>query len=202
MEVTMVVSQDNVLELSARMEFNGTEDVVNVFQFIKTDAGSITDSEAVDDVLDVLEGLYTFIIALYSVLLVFRDVRVFNRTTQELLGVHLWPTLVAGLQAQNATAPGVCAVVNFSTIVPKVSLRKYFGVLTEASVGPAGAFGVGTTSAVALMGAFLLEEHIEAAANWQYGYFSPKTLSFVVPNGSSNDSIPGYQRRRKHGRGS
>ena len=184
------------------MEFDATEDVVNVYQFRLASGGPMSDEEAVDDILEILEVIYTIIRAGLSILQLFEDVRIFNVTQSVLLGVHEWPTLTAGTAAGDPTPPGVAAVLNFSTIIPKVSLRKYFGVFTEGAVGTTGLWLAPDVANVADIGTELLAPLVATNGTWSYGYISPKILGWVSPNGATNNNIPGYQRRRKQGRGS
>jgi hypothetical protein len=183
------------------MEFDGTEDVMNIYQFRLASGGPMSDENAVIDILAILEVLYTIIVNSISLVQLFRDIRVFNVTQDVLLGLHDWPTMTAGTATGDPTPPGCAAVVNFSTIVPKVTLRKYFGVFTEADVDASGYLSTTLVADIADMGLYLLGPIGALSGTWAYGFISPKILGWVSPNGSSNNNIPGYQRRRKQGRG-
>lgn len=198
----MTIAADDVVEASARLEFDAIDDVVNVYQFRLASGGPLTDDEGVDDILEILEVLYTIILGAISTIELFRDIRLFNVTQQILLGLHAWPSLINGGAIADALPPGCAAVVNFSTIVPKVTLRKYFGVFTTGAMGEDGLFTGLTVASVAEAATYLLAPIAATNGLWVYGYISPKILGWVSPNGATNNNIPGYQRRRKQGRGS
>lgn len=198
----MTMNQDDVVEVAARMEFNGTDDVVNVFQFQKVDAIPTVDADGVDDLINILEVFYTLINAVFTTLLLYRDLRVTNVTQSIVLGTFPWPNLVAGLDANDPTPPGVSALINWNTGVARVSPRKYLGVLAEDSVQAQAVWEPGVVAVLALMGANLIGTLSKPNSDWQYGFLSPKTLSFEPVISATVSNIPAYQRRRKQGRGS
>lgn len=198
----MTIQNDDVIEASARMLFDGTNDQIGSYQFRLTDGGPITDENGVNDVRRILDDIYNLLDTIMSIVLVFEDIRVFNQTQQILLGVHDWPTLVAGTEVQHPIPPGACALLNLSTVVPNVILRKFFGGFTEDQNQLDGTWNTTLVDAVASVGTLLLAPFVELNGTWEYGYTSPKTLGWVAPNGASNNDIPAYQRRRKQGSGS
>lgn len=198
----MAVEQNDVLEASARMEFNGVEDIVNVYQFQLTTTGPITDSQGVDDILLILEAIYLVLVAQQSVLTLYRDIRVVNKTQSTILGTFLWPSLTAGTAAVAAQAPGVCGLVSLATAVPRVNLRKYYGDMVTATMENDGTFASFVTTALTNISAMLLTQRVQVNGTWRYGYLSPKSLAWELPLSAIVTDIPAYQRRRKQGRGS
>lgn len=198
----MTVQPNDILEASARSEFNGTEDVVNVFQFRNNGVAPMADQAAIDDIIEILEIVYNLINAGLTLLQLYRDIRVRNVTQGLVYGTFPWATLVSGGSAVNPTAPGVAFLVSFSTGVPRVGMRKYFGVVTEDEMDVDGAFtGVLVVAGGAVIST-LIAPIVATNSTWEFGYQSPKTGTFVTPNGGVATDIPAYQRRRRQGRGS
>lgn len=198
----MTVNQNDVLEVSARMEFNGTEDIVGVYQFQKTDAVPTADALVVTDILNIMETIYLVLNTGFQLLQLYRDIRIANKTQATVIGTFGWPTLTAGVNTFDATAPGVCALVNFTTPVPKVNPRKYFGVFTEPNMQVDGTWSGGLITLVGSAVAFLVLPIVEVNGNYQYGYDSPKSGLFESAAALVITDVPAYQRRRKQGRGS
>lgn len=198
----MAVLQNQVLEASARMEFDGVEDQVNVYQYQLITPTPVDEADAVDDILTILEDFYTIWLAAQSILIAFRDIRIRNVSTDTILGTFGWPSLTAGTAADDALPPGNAGLINLNTDIARVSPRKYMGGLTVGSMESDSKLVAATVTKLAAMGAFLLADQIETYGTWVYGYLSPKTSAFEVPVGANITDITAYQRRRKQGRGS
>jgi len=198
----MATVQDDVVEVVARMEFDGVEDVVNVYQFRLDSVSSVDEADVVDDMLDIMEALYTILKAMLPVIQVFRDIRVRNVTQGLLYGVHAWPTLTVGTGTGGPLPPGVGGLVSFPTNVSRVTMRKYWGGTTQDYLDGSGLLIAAGVTILTNAAAELIALHVEANGDWVYGYTSPKTLSFKEPVGALVTDIIAYQRRRKQGRGS
>ena len=198
----MTIQPLDVLEMTARTEFNGVEDVANVYQMEYQGGAAITDAQGITDVISFLEALYAIFIGAQTILQLYRDIRVGNKTQGTVFGRFPWPTLVGGGDVAFSTAPGTAILSSFSTGIPRVTPRKYWGVFCADNMDADGTWGGIITATLAAATAFMLTPYVGVSGTWLYGYLSPKTLSFVVPNGSSTGDIPAYQRRRKQGKGS
>lgn len=198
----MTTVQNDVIEAAARMEYDGTDDVINTYQYRLNTAASVSDGQTVTDIITILELLYTIIVGIQSTFLTYKDIRVTNKTQDLLLGTVAWPTLTVGTGIVDAIPPGVASLSNFNTQVPRVTLRKYYGGLDLDNLDQDGTFTAAMGTPIAAVNAFLLTLQSQGANDWKYGYLSPKTAGFVTPVGSSWTDIPAYQRRRKQGRGS
>lgn len=198
----MPTQQGDVIEASARMEFNGAEDVVNVFQYQLDSAPPVTEADTATDIINILEALYGLIVPIQTLLLTYRDIRLRNVTQGIVLGTFPWASLVSGAHPGDPVPPGVAALVNFSTSIARVSPRKYFGILTEASVDSDATWDIPTLVLLLGVGASLSLPAVGAFGTWSYGYLSPKSEAFETPVASTIPAFPAYQRRRKQGRGS
>lgn len=198
----MVNNQNDIIEVAARGEFNGVEDVVNVFQFQYLTAGTINDQGLADDLIEILETVYSLLDGAMTVLQLFRDLRIFNKTQDRVLGTYPWDTMTAGSDATDPTAPGVGTLVNYSTGVPRVAPRKYYGVFCIDRMDADGTWTAVHTALLASAGAALLGVLTGTLGTYRYGYLSPKTAAFESAQSVTVTDIPCYQRRRKQGRGS
>lgn len=198
----MTTQQFDVIEVGARMEFDGQDDVVNTFQYRLETATPVTPANTVTDIVAILEALYTLFLVAQSTLLVYRDIRVVNKTQAVLLGTYLWPTLIAGTNIADAVPPGCCGLVDFNTIVSRVKPKKYFGAFTVGNVDFNGTWDNAMLTILTNSAIFMLAPQVGVSGTWLYGYDSPKTLGWVAPVGAVTRDVPAYQRRRKPGRGS
>lgn len=198
----MTVQQFDVLEVTARGEFNGIEDVVNVFQYRYESVPPIADNLAVDDILNIMETLYIILNGAITILQLYRDIRIANQTQGTLMGRFSWPTLVAGAGIGPTVAPGVAFLTSLTTPVPRVGMRKYWGVMTDANMDADGTWGAAIVVAGLTVNIAMLNPFAAVNGSWQFGYTSPKTLAFEIPTGGVVTDIPAYQRRRRQGRGS
>jgi len=198
----MAVNSGDIIEVSARGEFDGTEDVVNVYQFKLTSAGPITDTEAVSDLLDLLDDLYVLWVPKQTTNYIYRDVRFANQTQSTLMGTFPWGAVTAGTNVGESLPPGNAAVLNLGTAIPRVILRKFIGGITKALIDADGTWDASIVTAMLNMAAILLAQWTGSYGTWEYGFFSPKTLQWETPVAATATDIVGYQRRRKQGRGS
>ena len=200
----MSVVQNDILECAARMEFDASEDVVNVFQFEYQSVAPLTDQQGVDDVIEFLEAIYTIVRIAMVVLTTFRDIAVTNTTQGLAYGAFPWPTLVAGAELQDPMVPGSAMLSNFATLTPGVQLRKYWGVLSEGHTGADALFTAAALAQLAPANALMLIPFVATNGTWQFGHFSsvPLPPAFITPTAAVVSAIPAYQRRRKQGRGS
>lgn len=198
----MAVNTNDILEIAARAEFEGVEDVLNVYQYQYTGAPTILDSDAVDDLSNEVDDLYGFIVGNQSADYIYRDITIRNITQLAVLGVIPWPVKVAGTAPVDNLPPGVAGLINMATGIARVVLRKYFGGFVVSTLDTDGRFVSGVVAQFILFGLRLISPVDVLGRTYQYGHFSPKTLQFEVPTSVTATDIPGYQRRRKQGRGS
>lgn len=193
---------NDVLRVDVIGDFDGTDELINVYQVRQTNVAALSDAEVLEDLKDFFEALYTIFQAVFTILTVYRRVKVFNVTTNTLIGELAFDTVVQGTQTGDPGAPGICVVANFNTQVPRVILRKFIGPVAEANLDGNGRLSPTATNAVFNGGLTLLSDIIGTFGSYRYGYLSSKTLAFEQPTIVSVENIPGYQRRRKQGRGS
>lgn len=197
----MAVNQFDIVEISARAEFGGVEDVVNVYQMQLTTVSPVADSVAITQLAAFIEGLYGPLISSQSTDYLYRDLTFRNLTTSTIMAITPWPSLIAGSGGAVNNPPGIAGVVNMATNVARVVLRKFIGGLVTAALDPDGTFTAVLQAALVTFGNTLINGTSSGGDVWAYGHLSPKTLQFEIPASAVATDVPGYQRRRKQGRG-
>jgi len=198
----MAVNNGDVLEATARAEFNGVEDVVNVYQIKYTGASPKTDDAAMLEVADFLDTTYQIASSAQSTNLIYREISFRNLTQGLIMGSKPWPTLTAGSGGGASNATGVAGLISLATGIAKVVLRKYLGGYIATVMEADGTFTSAFLAGLLAFGARLLDMATITGGNYEYGYLSPKTGSWEVPTSVSATDVPAYQRRRKQGSGS
>ena len=197
----MTVAQNDVVEIAARAEFRGVEDVVNVYQFQLTSATPMADGVAMIQLGGHINAMYLNAVAYQTSDFLYRDLTYRNITTGLLMGVTPWPSVVSGTAGATNNPPGIAGVINMATTVARVILRKYIGGLTSTLIDADGTFSASVQAMLLVIGNYLIGGLSSGGDTWEYGHLSPKTLGFEVPASATATDIPGYQRRRKQGRG-
>lgn len=197
----MTVNQNDIIEVAARMEFDGVEDVINVYQLQYLDPASLSDTQVILDINQFLNVLYGLLVAAMPLIEFFRDFRYRNITQGTLMGLVGWPGFVTGEGLGQALPPGLALLVSYNTVVPRVGMRKYYGTFTEDNNDADGTWSAALTAVGSAVAAATIPPFIGIVGTYQFGYLSPKTAAFEVPVGATVTDIPAYQRRRRQGRG-
>lgn len=203
MEVVMAdVDSGDVLRLGAGLIYDGLHDIVNVYHILVTAAAGLTWATMTPLIQTYINDLYDHLKVTLHEDIGTGSISVSNPTQLTTLGAIAWSPTWAGQTAGDPTASGVCCFAWGRTYKPRVQLRKYFGVFSEASV--AGGFWV---AAVQDACEGLMDEHVAEAdmggGTFFQGVAYNRTLQ-TFEKGVSTDKAaePAYQRRRKRGRGS
>lgn len=196
------VNQNDVLQVTVEHENTRSGDQVNRYQLRYNSSAGRTAGEVLDDISGYVEALYTIVQAIISVANVLREVGVFNLTQTALMGSTDAGLYVGGADSGNEVPQGAAPYIHFKTSTPRVILSKYLPSGTIIDMDPDGTLSSGAMVALLLFGDYLIEPQDIGGHEYEYGYLSPKTLSFVVPTLAAANHILAYQRRRKEGRGS
>lgn len=175
---------------------------MNRYQFQVSGGAPLSDGDLLDDISDIIEGLYILIEGFISIRNVLREVGVFNMTQDQLVGVTDAGAYVGGAATGDDVPQGACPFVYFKTNIPKVILSKYLPTGIVVQLTQSALLDTGALTAIALYADDLLDAFSEANGLYDYGYLSPKTANFVIPQLAVVRAVLAYQRRRKPGRGS
>lgn len=176
--------------------------MTNVWHAKVVAGGGISYAQAALDVQSYMADIYVELEPQLSDAMATDFLTLANVTQDTTFGAIAWQGSIVGDIATPITAPGVCLFAWARTLKPRVQIRKYFGVFTEAAVDD-GLWN-GTTRGVCDAAMVI---HVQ-----DYSAGPLLTLKGVAYNrefGSSVEAIsvataaePAYQRRRKRGRGS
>lgn len=198
----MSVGQNEVVRVTLLADFGGVDDVQNVFQFSKASTGTITNSAALDELIEALEAIVEIIKLLANAYTIWRGIRVENLTAGTLVGERSFAAPIPGTVAGESNAAQITAPVSFKTDVPRVILRKDVGPVAEGILSNGGAINQDGQDALDDLITFLLANITTTNETWVYGYLSTKAGGFIAPLEGTYTSVPGTQRRRRVGRGS
>lgn len=197
----MGVDAGDVLECSVIHENSVSGVQINRWQFRLEGVGTLSVAEVLDDVAELIETIYNVVKTIIAIRNLLREVRVYNLTQDVLLGSTDGGTYVGGSSSGNDLPQGVATFIHFTTDVPRVILSKYFPSPTAGDSGADGSLVPLELADLVAVGVVLLADLVMTNGTYRYGYFSPKTVSFVLPQVAVASGIFAYQRRRKKGRG-
>lgn len=197
----MAVAVGDIVKITAKMKWFGTDDVQNVFQY-KVDLNtSVDDDEFMSIVADVLDSAYNNAIGQMSTQFTFESIDGINITQDVLLPEVNWPVLTAGLSG-TAIVPQQLAICAFwPTTTPKVRTSTFFGGFVTFTIDLLGQITAVATGFV-LAAALELSNFDTVKVDMTKGSLNPLTSVFT-PSGVPQ--VPGRwrtQRRRRIGVGS
>jgi len=198
----MPVSQSQVVTVAARAEQNGVEDIVNVFDLQKTDAGTIDNTATLSDVEDWIEGLYLILRVLQLATTVYREIKVYNRSLGTVIGTVSITNPSAGSASGSDLPPGAAGLISFPTEVGKVIGRKYIGGLSTGLLDTDGTMLSFAVTNLVNAGNYMRASYVGTNGSWQYGVWDKNSAILRVPIATIVTDVFAYQRRRKTGRGS
>lgn len=192
----------DILRIGATLTLNTLFEVTNVFHVRVTAGAPLGYAAASSDIQEYMDEIYDNIKTYLSDEVATSYLTLANLTQATTFGAFAWSPTWSGVASDSQTAAGVSAFSWARTLKPRVQIRKYWGVFTEAAVD-AGNFT--TTVRVACSNA--LTDHIQSFAGSAgltvLGVAYNRTLETTTDAISTDTSgEPGYQRRRKRGRGS
>lgn len=199
----MTVQDGDVIRATVIHDNATSGEQVNVYQYQLSTGSPVDNSIVLDDILDILEGVYNIVSNMINIANILREVNVFNLTQRIILGSGSLGTYSGGTGAGDQVPQGVAALAHFKTTVPRVVLSKY---LPSMSIGTLGTDGTLTGSALTTLTAYasaMLSPDVFNGRTYEYGYLSPLPLvGWIEPVSAVARDIVAYQRRRKPGRGS
>ncbi len=143
------VETDDVIEMSQKMRFNATDDVINVWQSKITDAQGGTKEELLIWVEEYIGAQFGFIKSSLSSQLALVEAIVDNLTQSAFMGQVIFEE--SGEDEGDPLPPQNCGLIVARTSTKSVDGRKYIGVIGEAHQS-GGIWGAGVLGEMASMG--------------------------------------------------
>ncbi len=192
----MAVVVGDVVRITAKMKWFGTDDVQNVFTY-KVDLNTtVDDLEFMSVVADVLDSAYNNLIGQMSTSFTFVSIDGINITQDKLLPEVLWPVLVAGLSA-TAIVPQQLAVCAFwPTTTPKVRTSTFFGGFVTFTIDTLGQI-TAVARGFALTAALELSNFDTVKLDMTKGSLNPLTSVFTPSGAPQVPERWRTQRRRR-----
>lgn len=196
------VNQGDIVRIAVRAEIQGTEDHVNVYDMVKTDASGQDAASALSDLEDWVELVYLILRAIQTTALIYRELTAYNTTQQTVLGAVTITTPSSGTRVEDDIPPGNAAMISFPTTVGKVIGRKYFGGLGKGTIDPDGSLTASIITTLISTANAIRAPFVGTTGEWHYGVVRSLTGQHLIPTASVIVDTVSYQRRRRTGRGS
>lgn len=194
----MSINAGDVLKATARLEWAGSVAIQNTFFAESLAATTVSDEDAMDDLAEWLEDIYTPIIPQILNTVAFVDIQFHEMKANRPVGSVPWPTLTTGSSGGDAMASGVAAVVTAYTTINRVRGRKFFGLFSDGEIAVGkfvGAILVNLASAAAVWITSFAGG--TSGQTWVPGVWRRNSATFIDFSDVVVRAVPGYQRRRK-----
>lgn len=193
---------NDVIEVTAKLTFKNVAAVRNVYHLKCTEAATGTDAAIVEDTAKYISQMYGTIESLLSNDLKPQTVHVVNLTQRRFMGEVPWTSdFTGGTSTANSYALGVAIVVRLLTGLMGVQGRKFIGVLTETIIDDDALISNAALLTMADFALMLLQRVEYTPGYASFGVWNRIKATFQVVADVAISAVPGYQRRRKQGRG-
>lgn len=196
------VDTGDVLRLGTVWRFLAAYDIANVWYVRVTAGGGLGWGDAADDMAEYAADIYDEIDTYLTNNMATSYLTLQNVTQDTTYGAFSWAAPITGGASEENTALGVACLTWARTYKPRVQIRKYFGVFTEAMMSD-GLWVATCTSACAAAMAIHTASFVGTNGLTVLGVAYNRTLGTTTDATSiATTSEPAYQRRRKRGSGS
>lgn len=196
------VNDGDIVRIGAGLLYDGIYDVVNVWHVRVDTAGGATWAELSTDIQAWLNSLMADLKDELVDGIGTGAISVSNVTQLTTLGSIPWSPTWAGAQVSDPTAAGVGCFAWARTYKPRVQIRKYFGVFSEAGI--TGGFWIAAVqdACEAAMDYAIAERALGGDRTFQAVAYNRTLETTEIGRSVAVAAEPAYQRRRKRGAGS
>lgn len=197
----MSVAVGDIVRITAKMRWFGTDDVQNVFTYKVLLNATLDDDEFMSVVADVLDSAYNNLLGGQSTQFTYESIDGINLTQDVLLPEVAWPVLTAGASATTIVPQQLAICAFWPTTTPKVRTSTFFGGFVIAAIAALGDITAANVTQV-LAAANELSNFDTVELDMEKGSLNPITSVFT-PSGTPQ--VPTRwrtQRRRRVGVGS
>ena len=194
--------QGDIIRVGAVMTYDGSEDVVNVYHIRQVDAGAYTWAQVTGALQTYMDAIMATLDTELSTLMVAAELQVTNVTQNQVYGAIAWGVFAGGSGAGEQCAAAASCFGFARTRVPRVQIRKYYGIFPQSSLVD-GQWDAGVTDAVGdALDYHIAEQTMGTGQVLQGVAYNRTLLTYAVGITVAVRAEPGYQRRRKRGVGS
>jgi hypothetical protein len=197
----MVVAVNDIVRITAKMKWFGTDDVVNVFTYKVDQQDLLTDLLFMTDVSEALSLAYAELVDEQSDSFTYESVDGFNITQDILLPDVAWNIITAGTSATNIVPQQLAISAFWPTTRPKTRSQAFFSGFVVGMIDTEGEVTAGGQTAVQ-DAADIITRLTTPDIDLVKGSWN-STLSLFTPSGAAQ--VPARwrtQRRRRIGVGS
>lgn len=196
------INDGDVIRIAAVMQLDLVHEITNVWHVLVVSGAPMTFAAATPDFQEYMDLMWFDLDARLSDHQTADRLEIQNVTTNEVFGSIDWGDFTAGAGVGDHNPLGVCAFAWGRTRTPRVQIRKYMGVFTEAEL-----LDGRWTSVLLAELQTMIDEHIGqntmSAGLVLQGVAWNRTLkTYTVATSGAVQAEAAYQRRRKRGRGS
>lgn len=196
------IETGDVLRLGLTMSYNNIHEITNVYHVLVNDGGPRTFLAAVDDIQDYADRMVQELDTLFVTEILADHISVANATQGLTFGAIDWGAFAQGGDAGDPVAAGCCVLAWGRTYVPRVQIRKYFGVFSEVRMDD-GSWGATVRNAcIDTMGAHITVQEGTTGLDLLGVAWNRTLLTHTLVQSVTTSAEPAYQRRRRRGRGS
>lgn len=192
----------DIIRIAGVLTYDSTETLVNTYHVELTAGGPLAWADFFPRVQDYMDDIMQLIDTELSTLVVTDVLQVANVTQDTVFGAVGWGDFAQGGAAGEPTAAGVACFGFIRTRLPRVQIRKYYGVFPQSSMVD-GIWDAGVTAAVQDAMDTHMADTLAGSGVYLQGVAYNRTLGTHTTGVSAAvRDEPAYQRRRKRGVGS
>lgn len=196
------VDTGDVLRLGCTWLLDSVFEIANVFHVRVVSGGGLAYQDAADDLAEYAAAIYDEILLRMTNNMSSHLLSLQNVTQDTTFGAFSWAAPLTGGAAEEHNALGVCVLTWARTFKPRVQIRKYWALFTEAMMINGSWVATLTTDCLAAM-SIHVSDFVGTNGLTVRGVAYNRTLGTTTDGTSLTFTAePAYQRRRKRGRGS
>ncbi|MCK4627304.1 MAG: hypothetical protein KAV00_18470 [Phycisphaerae bacterium] len=196
------VDVGDVLRLGCVWLLGGAYEIANVFHARVIANGGGAWADVADDMAEYAADIYAEILPIMTNAMDTFQLNLQNLTQVTTIGAYSWAAPLTGGSAADYLATGLAVLTWGRTYKPRVQIRKYWGVFTEAAMTDGVWLAATVNDCVDAM-AVHLNSFTGTNGLEVVGVAYNRTLETTTDAVSgASTAEPAYQRRRKRGRGS
>lgn len=196
------INVGDVLRIGATWTLENNFEITNVWHAEVSGGNPTTYAGATQDIQDYMEEIYTELLPEMSDDMDTDFLTLSNLTEDTTFGAIAWGNPLAGANVNQVTAPGVCLFTWARTLKPRVQMRKYFGAYGNSSLTDGEWGAAARADASDAMSIHVLPWQTGAVIELTGVAYNRTLGTFVTGISVATALEPGYQRRRRRGRGS